>query len=139
MLSEIVAGITTKLDEVFGDGWDIFVQPPEQEMGDRCFFVNVLRPAQAPMVGRRKHRTYPFNISYVSQHGLADLFDVLDRLTDAMEWITLADGSTMHGTGISGEVVDEALQFFVSYNTFVYTAGNEDSEKMEHMRIEMKG
>ncbi len=139
MLNEIVAGITAKLNAVFGDEYDIFVQPPEQEMGERCFFVNILRPVQKPMIGIRKHRAYPFNISYVSAHSAADLYETLDQLTDAMEWITLHDGSLMHGTGISGEIVDGVLQFFVGYNTFVYTAVNDNSEKMENLKITMKG
>lgn len=139
MGNEIVTGMTIKLNAVFGEEYDIFTEPVEQGLGDRCFFITSLKPQQTPMIGRRKFRVYPFDIAYLSDFGEEDRLAVLDKLMDEMEFITLADGTVMHGTGMNAEMEDGILHFCVSYNTFVYVPDRDDSEPMENLHIEMKG
>ena len=139
MGNDIITGMTIKLRAAFGEGYDIFVEPVEQGLSDRCFLVSSLKPQQTPMIGRRRFRSYPFDIAYLSDFGEEDRMTVLDKLMEEMEFITLQDGTVMHGTGMNAETEDGILHFFVSYNTFVYIPDRDDSELMETIHIEMKG
>ena len=139
MGNDVITGVTMKLANTFGKEYDIFTEPVEQGLGDRSFFVTSLETMQTPMLGRRKFRAYPLDIAYLSDFGNEDRMDVLDQLMDALELITLPDGSMMRGTGMHGETEDGILHFAVSYDTFVYVSDRDDSEPMESLHIEMKG
>jgi hypothetical protein len=45
--------------------------------------------------------------------------EVLDRLFQCLEYINVGD-SILRGSGMQGEYVDDVLNFFVSYDAFVY-------------------
>lgn len=139
MLNDIVDGISIRLNELFGDSCEIYTEDMEQDIADQCFFVNTLETSQSEALGNRKHRGYPFNLTYISKGGKRDLRTAADKLTAGMELIRLPDDSLMRGTGMHGEIVDGVLQFFVEYNAYVLIAGGDDSEKMADIRINVKG
>lgn len=140
MLNDIVNGITVRLHELFGDtGCEIYTDDMEQDIAEKCFFVNALEISQANALGPRKYRGHSFNLTYISKAGKSDLNDVRDKLLQGMELIALKDGSLMRGFGMRGEIVDGVLQFFVEYNVYILAARGDGSEKMGEIRIDMKG
>jgi hypothetical protein len=71
--------------------------------------------------------------------------DILERLFLCLEYVSLAPpaakavppserGALVRGNSMQGEYVDDVLNFFVSYDVFVYY-GEEEKEKMEKLTM----
>ena len=62
-----------------------------------------------------------------------ELNRVADILMDGMEYVTLANGDLLRGTGRSHRTEDGVLSFLVSYNMFVLKqpAGEDPMESIE--------
>lgn len=122
MLNDIMDAVTRHLDELFGDGYEIYTDAVEQGLNEPCFFVQFLEPSEKPMIGQRYYRQSAMCIQYmpgdISQPS-REINRVADILTDGMEYITMEDGSRLRGTGRSHRTEDGLLSFFVSYNMFV--------------------
>jgi hypothetical protein len=69
----------------------------------------------------RYFRQNQFCIHYfpASSNKRAECYSVLEKLTNALETIEV-DGDMIRGAKMHGEIVDEMLHFFVSYDMFVY-------------------
>ena len=109
------------LNAAFGDGYKIYTNDVKQGLKEPCFFVAVLEPTRKQMIGRRYRYDNPFCITYFPRHAgnNTEMLGVAEKLTEALELITVLDGDTVRGTGIRFEIVDGNLQFFVNYNHFM--------------------
>lgn len=90
------------------------------------------------MMGGRSFQQSRFCIRFFpdASQGNQDLYRMLNVLMDGLEYITLKDGSILHGTGQSGRMEAEILNYFVSYNLFL-TRQEEPTELMGS--VEVKG
>lgn len=138
MLNDIMDAVTQRLDELFGDGYEIYTDPVEQGFKEPCFFVQFLEPSEKPMIGQRYFRETAMCIQYhpgdIPQPS-REMNRVADILMDGMEYITLGDGSLQRGTGRSYRTVEGVLTFFVSYNRFIYK-NRPGEEPMDGMEIQ---
>lgn len=118
MLNEIIAGIAIKLNATFGDSYEIHQNNVKQGLKEPCFFIAVIKPEVTPMIGQRFIKVNPFDIQYFpeNQGDNQELFTIADKLIETMDFITLQNGDQLHGTGVSYEVVDGVLHFFINYN-----------------------
>lgn len=118
MLNEIIKGVSMKLNAAFGNRYRAYENDVKQGLKPPCFFIGVLKPELSPLVGRRYLSTNPFDIRFIPPDGgrNTEMFSVAAELLEALEYITLPDGDMLRGTGMSYEVVDGVLHFFVSYN-----------------------
>jgi len=121
MVNNLIDGISIKLNQVFGDGMKIYSESVEQGLKEPCFFIAVLNPSQNQMIGLRYFRQHPFDIHYFPAipGNNEEIQAVASQLLDALEYITLLDGSMVRGTEMNHEKVDGVLHFFVQYNMFV--------------------
>lgn len=121
MLNKIINAIAIKLDQEFGEGYAIHTESVKQGLEEPCFFIVLLTANQTQVVGKRYFREQPFDIHYFpsTNDKNAEIFDIAERLNDAMEYISI-DTDLFHGTKMSHETVDEVLHFFVNYNFYVY-------------------
>lgn len=118
MLNEIIKGVSIKLGSTFGDGYKFYANDVEQGLQTPCFFLAVLKPELSPRPGQRYLSRNPLDIRYIPADGSSntEMYAMAGELMDALEFITLPGGDLLHGTGMSYEVTDGVLHFFVSYN-----------------------
>ncbi|MDD3251923.1 MAG: hypothetical protein PHV18_05115 [Lachnospiraceae bacterium] len=137
MVNEIMDAVTRRLDELFGDGYEIYTDAVEQGLSEPCFFVSVLEPSRKPMLGRRSFQETGFCIQYIPEEAKPEknreLNRAVDILFDGMEYIAMADGDLIRGTGRSYRIEDGVLNFFVSYNMFL-VASAEVADAMEELK-----
>lgn len=118
MLNAIVRAVSRRLFEEFGEGYAIYQNDVPQGLQEPCFFIRVLRPEISPLLGRRSLRCVPLDVHYFPKMrgDHAELLGVAERLPECLELISLDDGSLLGGSGMSCEIADGILHFFVSFN-----------------------
>lgn len=139
MLNEIVDAISLRLSENF-DGIDVHVNELEQGFEEPCFFIDLLNPTEKQIVGNRYLRSYLFDIAYFPRNNSqTEIFSVLDKLHDVLEYIKLEDGTLMRGLNRNTREEDNVLHYFVTYEMFIYKMkGNENNVKMEKIELNIK-
>ncbi len=140
MYNDILDAITRRLNELFGDGYEIYTDPVRQGIKEPCFFVQLLEPTEKPMVGQRYFRETGIAIQYLpgeTTEILREMNRATELLMDGMEYITLADGSLLRGTARSArpDLEDGVLTFFVSYNLYIIKDKKKE-DTMETIEIE---
>lgn len=136
MVNNIIDGISIKLNEIFGDDYEIYSENIEQGFNEPCFFISLLNQTNTPKLGNRSYREYPFDIHYfpsVSNEKNKEINDINEKLLDALEYISVND-SLIKGSKINSEVVSNVLHFFVNYNVFIVKDKVKD-EQMESISI----
>lgn len=118
-INDVVTAISIKINETFGDAYEIYTESIEQGFQKPAFFILLLQPEFDQVVGNRYHETLPFDIHYFGP-GYMDAYSTANKLMSEMEYIRLLNGDLLRGTKMKGEVVDGVLHFFVNYNFHVY-------------------
>ena len=139
MLNEIVNAISLKLSESF-EGTDVHVNELEQGFEEPCFFIDLLNPSEKQIIGNRYLRSYLFDITYFPKNkSQTEIFDVLDKMHDVLEYIKLEDGTLVRGLNRNSTEEDNVLHYFVTYEMFIYKAGDSSNNaKMGKIELNMK-
>lgn len=126
MLNNVTAGIAIAIDQEFGDGYEIYTDELEQDLKEPCFFIMMLDPNIERRLSVRREVDVSMSIQYFPKKGRAECNDVAERLAlYALECITPYESDTLiRGKDMHWEVVDGVLNFFVTYNFFVYKVEN---------------
>jgi hypothetical protein len=122
MLKEIIDGISLKLNQVFGDGYEIYGDTDiVQGLKEPCFFIALLNPSHTKIIGHRYFRENPFIIQFFPKNAEdnIEIHEVASELFDVLEYITLPNGDKLHGTAMAYDIVDGVLQFRVNYNLYI--------------------
>lgn len=122
MVNELLNGISIKLNQVFGDGYEIYGDiDVVQGLKEPCFFIAILNPSQTKLIGQRYFREHPFDVQFfpTKSGDNVELQEVASELFLALEYITLLNGDLVHGTSMNYENVDGVLHFKVNYNMFL--------------------
>jgi hypothetical protein len=120
MVGEIIAGVSIKLNQVFGDDYEIYVNEVKQGLQEPCFFIKCLNINQDKVIGNRYFRSQPFDIHYFPERKEnSELFIMAEKLFDELEYITLENGDLLRGSKMNIETVDGILHFFVNYDLYV--------------------
>jgi len=141
MINKIIDGICEKLNESFGDGYEIYTELKNQGLKEPCFSVMCVNPISNQVIGNRYFRNNLFSILYfpASKEPKSECNAVLESLYLALETITIKETlpdksikeSLVRGTNMRGELVDGVLNFLVNFNMFVYKV--EDADLMEEV------
>jgi len=141
MINKIIDGICEKLNESFGDGYEIYTELKNQGLKEPCFSVMCVNPISNQIIGNRYFRNNLFSILYfpASKEPKAETNAVLESLYLALETVTIKETlpddivkeSLVRGTNMRGELVDGVLNFLVNFNMFVYKV--EDADLMEEV------
>lgn len=137
MINKIIEGICEKLNESFGDGYELYTELKNQDLKEPCFSVMCVNPISNQVVGNRYFRNNLFSILYfpASKEPKNECNTVLENLYLALETITVKEKllveetvkeSLVRGTNMRGELVDGVLNFLVNFNMFVYKVENAD-------------
>lgn len=119
---DIMDGISTALDAAFEGAYPIHADKDViQELDEPCFFIAVLNPSQVPKLTGRYYRTNPFDVLYFPEEtgDNKDTHLKAMQLMEVLEYITLANGDLLRGTGMNYEITDGVLHFRVNYNLFL--------------------
>lgn len=139
MLNDIVNGISIKLNSIFGDGYKIHDENVKQGLEDKSFFIKPLTVINKPLLGKRKQRTYPFDIAYFPEEGNEEMMQVSEKMLDGLEYITLLNGDILRGTSLQAEIVDDVLHVSVNYVVIVNDYSKEDSMDSYAASVGTKG
>lgn len=118
MLNEIIKGISMKLNAAFGDRYTVYANDVKQGLDVPCFFIQILKTEISPLLGQRSLTRTPFDVLFFPEDpsNNIEIYDVAGKMVEAMDYIALPDGSLLHCTGISYEIVDDVLHFFMNVN-----------------------
>ncbi|MGX4600415.1 phage tail terminator family protein [Faecalimicrobium sp. JNUCC 81] len=121
MVNSIIDGISMKLNEIFGDSYEIYSEARDQGFNEPCFFISLLNSTNTPKLKNRFYREYTFEIRYfpsLSNKKNKEINDINEKLINGLEYISLNE-SLVRGSKINSEVFSNVLHFFINYNVFV--------------------
>jgi hypothetical protein len=103
----------------------------KQNLHPPHFFVRLLEPAHTQELGRRYRRDLPFVVRYfLPERANDDMYDMAEQLTAALKWITIG-GRQWPGQGMTFQIIDEVLHFFVTYSLLVWEQLPDDPKMQE--------
>lgn len=117
MLNETIDGIAQKLNETFGDNYEIYIDEVKQGLKEPCFLIVCTTGRQEQEIGTLYNREQAFDLHYFpkAKHITREINSVVDMLNMELEYITVV-GNLIRGTGMKHEVIDSVLHFFVNYD-----------------------
>jgi len=135
VISELIDGISVKLNGVFGDGHRIYSEIVAQGLQEPCFFISALDPSLTQLMGNRYRAHNPFVVHYFPAGADRNIecHDIAVRLYEALNCITF-DGAPVRGTQMRYAISDGVLQFFVNYNLIV-TKSEAAAENMQTLTV----
>lgn len=153
MVREIISGVCGKLEAEF-PGVKVYtvnklrkegVLSSKNPLREPNFFVSCKSPkstrskdryfTSTQLLGNRYLRSIALCVEcrwFVDEEGspVPDWQEVLNRLFVCLEYVDAGDGAVVRGDSMQGEYVDDVLNFYVTYNLFVYL---EDKEKTSEL------
>ena len=136
-MKEIIDGISIRLNEIFGDEYDIYLEEVDQDLQTPCFFITLVDFEDKNMISDRKFRQYAFTIVYIpsdiSGHRM-QFAEVADKLFDNFDSIELADGSLIYTFDRVINIVGDVLEFTVLFKLYKQYE-NEAEEVQEHLEM----
>ena len=117
MLNETIDGIAQKLNQVFGDGYEIYIDEVKQGLKEPCFLIVCVTGGQEQVIGALYKRQQAFDLHYFPKEKqiTREINSVADTLNMELEYITV-DGNLIRGTKMKHETIDGVLHFFVNYD-----------------------
>ena len=121
MVNKIMDGISVAINSEFGDDYEIYTESIKQGLNEPCFSIICLNPTINQFLGKRYFRTNQFCIHYFpkSEEQKFECNEVAERLLVTLEHI-IVDDDIFRGASMHYEIVDDVLNFFVNYDSFVY-------------------
>lgn len=122
MIAKVIDGIIAAIrSEYDSKAYRIYTESVEQGLREPCFSIMCLKPeAQRKGTGRTR-RFYSFDIVYFPKSDcepVQECTEVYENLVECLMDIT-ADGRILHGSDISGTVVEGILHVQVTYDLFL--------------------
>lgn len=121
MINDIVDAVCVALFNEFSDEYEIYTELIKQGVKEPCFFVHSSKPKSEIYLGKRFKKTNQINIQYFPSKSEKNLEcnDVLERLYQCLSVLDYKD-LLVRGSNMQGNIVDEVLNFSISYNFFTY-------------------
>ena len=139
MVNGMMDAITTQLHATFGSSHRYYVEDVEQNLSKPCFTIDIIVPLQRSRSPLLYDRTMPMVIHYHTadkKDTKKDCYGVAEKLTECLEYLPFK-GTTLRGENISWQIVDEVLQFFITYK-FTTRKDTEDEIKMYDLHSESR-
>ncbi len=129
MIEEIIAGISSKIYETFGDEYEIYVDRMAQNVKEPCFLISPMTHHQRSKLSNssysRYYREYPFCIFFFPKR-VGDQYTtnqlIAEKLYECLEYIE-TDIGKLRGKNMRYSIEDkDLLNFIVTYSLFVHKA-----------------
>ena len=128
MVNSLLNSVTKQLGTTFGDKYHYYVENVEQGLVEPAFTVDLLIPIKRLRNSVLYDRTMPLVIHYFSDSindKKKECYSIAEQLVDCLEYLPFED-TLLRGIDISWQVVDDVLQFFVTYKFFEVREPNVD-------------
>jgi len=113
----------------------VYGERVRQGLETPCFLVVPVRISREHVRGGRYEQTHLFDVRYFDEAGDFDgAHDVADRLFDALEVVSLADGGKVRGSDMKYEIKEGVLLFSTMYRLLLYK--EEEKTIMEDLQHE---
>ena len=127
MIEEIIAGISSKIYETFGDEYEIYVDRMAQNVKEPCFLISPMTHYQQNKLSNSSHsryyREYPFCVFFFPKRNGEQYTTnqvVAEKLYECLEYIE-TDIGKLRGKKMRYSIEDkDLLNFIVTYGLFVY-------------------
>lgn len=139
MILDITNGISIKLNDLFGDGYNTYTENVKQGLQEPCFFIKSLPVTTNQLLGNRKERRYPFDIAYFTEGGNEEMMRVGEQMLDGLEHITLTNGDIVRCLSSEMEIVDDVLHVSVTYPVILNHVVTEEAMDTIATNIGTKG
>lgn len=139
MILDITDGISIKLNELFGDGYNTYTENVKQGLQEPCFFIKPLKVNTNQFLGNRKERRYPFDIAYFTEGGNEEMMSVGEQMLDGLEYITLTNGDIVRCLSSDMDIVDDVLHVSVTYSVMLNSIAREEAMDAIETNIGTKG
>lgn len=118
--NDIIDGVSIKINELFGDGYNIYTNSVKQGLETPCFFIKVLPSSKKKLIGNRYENELNLVIhSMLKEENTEELNNISDRLYE-LEYITLFNNDKLKGHNMKMEISDGVLLFLITYKFFTY-------------------
>ena len=125
MINDIIAGISSKIYETFGDGYEIYSDRMTQNLNEPCFLILPLTHRQESKLSnssyKRWFRQYPFSVYFYPQRNgnqYAENQTVAEKLFECLEYIETEIG-LIRGSNMRYSIEDkDLLSFVVNYDFY---------------------
>lgn len=131
--NNIIDGVSIKINELFGDKYEIYTEDVKQGLELPCFFIKMLQSNKKRLIGNRFENTINLVI-HAMLNDVGNKTEELNNIADKLyklEYITLINKDIIKGYDMKSEKSDSALLFFITYKYF--TIIYNDKYKMENL------
>lgn len=130
-INTIRDGVILALSLLFPD-MDIYGEKIPEGFEAPCFFVKLLTGNQTHELNRRYSRAHAFDIHFFpgGKDYNRNAHEMADKLYESLREVSI-NGSIYRGTGMTHEVVDDVLHFFVDINFHVIRQKAEVSKMVD--------
>ena len=131
MVESVITAVSLAIREAFDSLYPVYAVDVAQELNEPCFFLEVAGLTKAPLLGSRQLLTAALDIHFFPEDPADNLtmWNVAETLTGALTFITDADGTMYHCTGISSTIADGVLHTECSCSATFYVPN--EAETME--------
>lgn len=138
MIEEIIAGISSKIYETFGDDYEIYSDRMAQNLNEPCFLISPMRHYQKSRLCNstvsRYYREYPFCIFFFPKREGQQYSEnqlVAEKLYECLEYIE-TDIGKLRGSEMRYSIEEkDLLNFVVVYKLFVTKDSTDELPKIE--------
>lgn len=118
--NDIIDGVSIKLNELFGQDYELYTNNVKQGLKMPCFFIKTLPSSKKKLIGNRYENEINLVIhSMLRESNLEEFNNISDKLYE-LEYITLLNGDMLKGYDMKTEISDGVLLFFITYKFFTY-------------------
>ena len=141
MVNKILDSISIGLHKLFGDDYHYYIEDVQQNLQRPAFTIDVLIPIERSYSPTSYFRTMPIVIHYFSSNPMdnkKECYAIAEQIFESVEYITL-DGRLLRGKDISWSIVDNVLQFFITYEFYTEVVGDPTyMEDLNDLNLDIK-
>lgn len=133
MVESVITAVSLAIREAFDGLYPVYAVDIAQELNEPCFLLEVAGLTKKSLLGSRQLLTVMLDVHFFPEDPADNLtmWDVAETLTGALTFITDADGTMYHCTGISSTIADGVLHTECSCSATFYVP--KDGENMEEL------
>lgn len=130
----IINGISKKINEIFGDEYNIENDEVKQGFEAPCFFIHLFNGNRKHYRQNRYKSELNFQIvGFAKNDDNKQLYEMAEGLYD-IEYFTIENGDIIRCFNMNHKIESGVLQFFFDVKNFIYSNKNE-TDKMENISV----
>ena len=133
-VKKIIDAISQKVNEIFGDEYNIETDEVKQGFETPCFFIRQFNGERQHFRGKRYKSNLNFEIIGFSKNETLDELNEMAENLYQIEYIKLDNGDLLRCINMNYKIEDKVLHFLFDINNFLYLE-EAIPDKMENISI----